>query len=543
MYPSLRLLTLGAVLVTVPSAAKAQAKWVGHEDPCDLDAGHYLVRGSMQYMQQAVETRFPDQRDSRLAEAHRVLTEAVTSAGRETDAAVWYYFGRYYVEKNDPAGADSAFRRAEALAPSCASDIARHRQRVGPLALNEGLRTWGQQHLDSAATHFRLARRLMPGNAEVPLYLSIMYAGAGQLDSAGKYLHEGLEQAGTDEAYAVRRKEAMKQLAQAHEARAYQDQTVIRGPQARITRDTIQPTIDRDSTAFAQMVGRVQDIRAGGRQLDPQSLQAFQQESTTVAGRLASARMTRDSVHRQAAADSQAAAVVLDPAITAYAAFLDAYPDDGESVMKLARLYSAAGRRTALAGLIERVTTSDAVSATDMVQGALTLSNDGQDAAAERLLDAALARNPYDYNALYVLARILYTRRDTARLPEIARRLRTIDPLSQNAMRTTAMAFDAAGQRDSVQHYLARADTGIGWNVNVTQFTPRDSSTALSGAVSNVARRPLPPVTLVFEFLDAGGQVLFSETVEVPALEPRGRERISVRPDRGGAVAWRYRRR
>ena len=542
MVPSMRLLTLGAVLLTVPSVVTAQAKWVGHEEPCELNAGHYLLRGSTQYLQQAVETRFPDQRDARLAEAYRVLTEAIGSAGQDSEAAAWYYLGRYYVEKNEPAGADSAFGRAEELAPSCKDDIASHRRRVGPIALNEGLRAWGEQHVDSAATYLRLAHHLMPDNAEVPLYLGIMYATSGPLDSAEMYVRQGLEQAGADAAYAVRRKEAMKELAQAYEARAYQDETVIRGPQARIARDTIQPTIERDSTVFAQMVGRVQAIRAGGRQLDPQSLQAFQQESTTVASRLDRARTARDSVHRQAVADSQAAAEVLDPAIEAFKAFVEAYPDEGEAAMKLARLYSAAGRRTALTTLIERVATSEAVSATDMVQGALTLSNDGQAAAAERLLDAALTRNPYDYNALYVLARLLYSRRDAERLPEVAQRLRALDPLSQNAMRTTAMAFDVLGQRDSVSHYVARADTGIGWNVNVTQFTPRDSSTVLAGAVSSVARGPLPPVTLVFEFLDTEGQVLFSETVDVPALEPRARERISVRLDKGGAAAWRYSR-
>lgn len=538
-----RPLSVGAALLgLLPGALTAQAKWVGHEDPCDLSTGHYLVRGAIVYLQQAVETRFPDQRGERLAEAHRVLTDAVTTAGLESDPAAWYYFGRYYVETNDAAGADSAFRNVEEMVPSCAADLAQYRRKVGPLALNEAMRAWGERQPDSAAAFFRLARGLMPGNAEVPLQYATMAATVGWLDTAETWARRGLEEAGDDTAFAARRRETLLEIARAREAVAYQDQTVIRGPQARITRDTIGEHMARDSSILADMVGRVAEIRGAGRQLDPQSLQAFEQESTAVAGRLDTRRAVRDSVARLAAADSQAAAVVLDPAIRAFRTFVDAYPAEGDAVMKLARLYSAAGHRAALDALIARVGSGDVVSTVDMVQGALTLSNEGQTGPARRLLVAALARNPYDYNALFVLARVLYAARDVDALEPVARQLVGLDPLSQNTMRTLAMAWDLRGQRDSVTHYVALADTGIGWNVNVTQFTPRDSSTVLTGAVVNVGRRALPAITLVFDFLDAGGTALFSETVAVPALEPRNRERISLRLDRGGAVAWRYRR-
>lgn len=538
-----RPLFLSAVLSgLLPGALAGQGKWVGHEEPCTLSTGHYLVRGAVVYLQQAVETRFPDQRGERLAEAHRVLTEAVTSGGLAEDPAVWYYFGRYYVESNDAAGADSAFRRAEAQAPSCAEDIARHRKKVGPLALNDAMRAWGEQKADSAASYFRLARRLMPANAEIPLQYATMAATVGWLDTAEAWVQIGLKEARNDTTYATRRREALKELARAYEAAAYQNPIVVRGPQARVTRDTIGGTVARDSSALADMVGRVNEIRGAGKRLDPQSLQAFQQESTTVAARLAAARAVRDSAGRQAVADSQAAAAVLDPAIRALRAYVTAYPADGEATMKLARLYSAAGHRRALDSLIGVAAASDAVSSVDMVQGALALSNEGQATAARRLLQAALQRNPNDYNALYVLARMLYTARDADALDPVARRLVSLDPLSQNTMRTMAMAWDLRGQRDSVARYVALADTGIGWNVNVTQFTPQDSSTVLSGAVVNVGRRPLPAISLTFEFLDPAGQVLFSETVDVPALEPRSRERISLRLDRGGAAAWRYRR-
>jgi hypothetical protein len=49
-------------------------------------------------------------------------------------------------------------------------------------------------------------------------------------------------------------------------------------------------------------------------------------------------------------------------------------------------------------------------------------------------------------------------------------------------------------------------------------------------------------MTLVFEFLDAGGSVLFRQSAAIPALPPGGRETIQLQSEQGGAVAWRYRR-
>ena len=65
---------------------------------------------------QSAATR-PNTRDRMLEAARDVLTRSITGDGQEKNPAVWYYFGRYYVEMKDGAGADSAFRKALALAP------------------------------------------------------------------------------------------------------------------------------------------------------------------------------------------------------------------------------------------------------------------------------------------------------------------------------------------------------------------------------------------------------------------------------------------
>jgi hypothetical protein len=105
-----------------------------------------------------------------------------------------------------------------------------------------------------------------------------------------------------------------------------------------------------------------------------------------------------------------------------------------------------------------------------------------------------------------------------------------------------ALAFDIAGLTDSAARYLALADTGLGWNVNVLQFQSREQNTTLSGYVRNASRRALPATSLVFDFLDTTGQVLFSTMIPVSALDPNGRQSLAIRLEQGGAAAWRYRR-
>jgi len=127
-------------------------------------------------------------------------------------------------------------------------------------------------------------------------------------------------------------------------------------------------------------------------------------------------------------------------------------------------------------------------------------------------------------------------------LRAIAERRLSLAPLDDNAARAMALAWDLAGTSDSVARWLAVADTGLVWEVHVSQFQSTEHSTTVNGYVANAVPRALQPTRLVFEFLDAGGNMLFAGTSEIPALEPRGRSPINVRVDQGGAASWRYRR-
>ena len=541
MYTLPRSILVAALVTLVSTPATAQGTWVGHADDCDISTGHFLVGGAVLYLKQAVETRFPDEREGRLQEAHRVLIRAVTEGGQADNAGAWYYLGRYYVLTNDPAGADSAFRRAVDLEPTCENDVATYRDRIAPVVLNEALRTWGEGHPDSAIGYFSLARGLAPDDAEAPLYMGMMYSQTGNLDSAAKYVAIGVELARVDTAHADRRKQAQLELARAFETRAYQNPAVTRAPQSRQGRDSVADLVAQDSSRLATMVGRVQEIRAAGRQLDEQSRSAFERESTTVATELAGRRAARDSLATQAAADSAAAVEAVRPAIEQFEGYLEDFPDDVDAAMSLVRLHSAAGNRARLNAVIERITSSGQVDPGALVQGGMTLAGEGQHEAAVRMLETALEANPYDRSALMSVCSSYYALRDGDKLLAAARRLMAGDPLNSNTMRMVARAWVLAGNRDSVDHYVKLADGEIGWHVNVQQFIVRESVTRLNGTVRNLAGRPLPATTLVFEFLDSDGNVVFSSPVELPAMDPRGRERVSIREEQGGVVAWRYR--
>jgi hypothetical protein len=525
--------------------AWAQGTWVGHRQPCKLSTGYFLINGGVMHLKQAVESRFPDQRASRLAEAQQVLLQAITTGGQEENPAAWYYLGRYYAEVLDAAGADSAFRRAVALAPDCASDVASHTAPLAAIALNDALRLWGASQRDSAIAAFALARGLAPDNSEVPLREAQMYASLGDPDAAARALEQGAARvtAAGDTTRAPLLRQTELDVARAYEAQADQRAPVIRTvARTRAARDSIPDPIARDSALLARILKQVGDVRTSGHRLNPQSLASFQRDSTILTERIARERREADSLTTAAVAESTAAVAALQPALRYYERYLARYPEETDAALALLRLYAATGDRAALDSLVRRLVASPTTDEAALVQGGLNLYGDGLAAPATTLLEAALARNPNDERALSVVVRTYYALGRAAPLAAVARRLIGLQPLSAACARAMAMAWDLAGQADSTARYLALADTGLAWNVTITQFNPGEHSTSLNGYVRNVSARTLPTMTLVFEFLDASGAVTFSEPVAVAALEPGARNLIEIRSEQTGAVAWRYRR-
>ena len=527
----------------VPGPAAAQEVWVPHQPPCKLNTGFYLVKGATLHLKLAVESQYADVRASRAAEARKVLDEAILEKGQDQNAAAWYYLGRTYALANDFAGADTAFRRAVALAPECGDDVARYRGRLATLALTDALRTWGAGTRDSAVAFFALARSLDTTDAEIPLYMTMMYAGLQEPDSAARYFRLGLAAAETDTAHAARLRQAELEVARAYESRAATAEPATRTvAQTRLARDTTARQIARDSALLDWIVSDIATMRQEGGRLTPQARAAFERDSTMLADRLAAARAAHDSLAARAAADSGSVTAALAPAAAVYAAYLARHPDDADAALQLLRLQIATGDRAALADVMGRLAASPGASGPTLVQAALSLYGDGLYEDARRMADAALARNPHDHAALGVVTHVTHALGDAAAMRAAAEHRLALAPLDPAAARAVALACDLAGQRDSAIHWLAVADTGLAWNVHVTQFQPTEHAASLNGYVQNAVPRTLPALDLVFEFLGADGSVLAAIPVSIPALEPRGRAPLAVRGEQGGAVSWRYRR-
>ncbi|MDH5197004.1 MAG: hypothetical protein OEY20_07115 [Gemmatimonadota bacterium] len=543
MLSRARLIFAVGVGLLFPASAAAQGVWVPHQPPCKLSTGYYLVKGSQLHLKLAIESRFEDEKESRINEARSVLYEAILEKGQEGNAAAWYYLGRTYAEGKDFDGADSAFRRAVVLEPACAEDVDGHRARLASFALNDALRTWGAGAADSARTFFRQARALDTTDAEVPLYLSIMFSSAQEPDSAAKYLEFGIQAAKSDTGHAQRLRQAYLEVARGYESRALQHTpAALTVGQTRMARDTTGERIASDSALLDRIVTEVSGVRASGGRLNPQALAAFQRDSALLENRLGTARHALDSLQARAAEDSSATVAALAPALRYFSRFIDDYPKDFEVAIQLLRMQATAGDRAALDALVERVAASADAAPSAVVPAAMSLYGDGLYEDAARLLEGSLAHHPNDHAALGLATHVYYAQRNAERLMSIAQQRLALAPLDDGGARAVALAWDVAGQADSARRWVAMADTGLGWHVRVTQFQTTEHSTSVTGYARNARPQALGPLTLLFEFLDDEGGVAFTSSVTIPALEPGGRAPLSVRVDRGGAASWRYRR-
>src|SRR5437762_8621575 len=236
-----------ALCSAVAAPLLAQGGWVTPQPPCEISASHFKVNGGVLHLKAAAEK--PDQRNGQLAEARRVLVEAILQDKQDRNPGAWYYLGRYYFETGDAAGADSALARALALAPQCKQDIDGYRRRLWANTLNGGLAAWQGGKEDSAALLFRLAAHLQPGNPKAFVALAGLYAGKDNYDSALAYYRRTAQTAGNDTAIAKDRKDALGNAARILVGRAQSDPAAQNYARLRASVDSIERGFETDSTA------------------------------------------------------------------------------------------------------------------------------------------------------------------------------------------------------------------------------------------------------------------------------------------------------
>src|SRR6266850_2475039 len=382
-YPTMPSRCAVLVLAALGGAIRlaAQQTWTPPQTPCDLKAGHFRVNSAIVDLRSAAQQ--PITRDRMLQQTLDVLTRTITGDGQDKNPAAWYYLGRYYVEVGDAGGADSAFDRAEALAPQCRQDIDGYRQRLWTDVVNAGLRNWQENRPDSAVRLLRQAVALRPTHPRAFLALGQLYASQDQLDSAAAYLTKGAELAGNDPAFAENKKDALGNVARLALRRVQSDPAAQRWQHTRYSRDSIQRLVAVDSSVLARIDASAASRRARGARLAPADQQAFARDSGARAQGVTEHRTALAARATPAAADSSAAQPVFQAGIQAFRTYLAAYPDAADAVTGLASLYYQSGRA------------SEAEAAFDAIYPS------GGPAAADVLIEARRGRSPEPHHAAH----------------------------------------------------------------------------------------------------------------------------------------------
>ncbi|MDP3911023.1 MAG: tetratricopeptide repeat protein [Gemmatimonadales bacterium] len=526
----------------LPLAAQA---WTPPQPPCDIKPGHFRLNSAVVNLKTAAER--PNTRERMLRQTQDVLIRSITNDGQSENPAAWYYFGRYYVEMKDAAGADSAFRKAVALAPQCREDIDRYRSQLWTDVLAAGMRTWQENKIDSAKALLRQAGALRPNHPRSFWALGQIYVAQNQLDSATIALNQAAAAAGEDTAFADTKKEALGTVARVYARRVQNDPAAQRWQHTRFSRDSIQRLLTIDSIILARVEASSASRRARGARLAPADQQAFSRDSSTRVRGGTERRAALAARAQAVAADSAAAAPAYEPAIAAARTYLQTYPAETEVISILAGLYYQSGR------IGEAQTTFDAVYPAGGTVAPETVLEAGRGALRANLLGTAttllargLERRPFDRDALTDLANGYLALRDSVRLLPVAQRLAAVDPLNRTTLRLLAAGWELRGGgggpgRDSAQKYRDRAEGGLAVEIAVSTFLADSAGYVLSGVASNAGASASPVQRLTFEFLDGQGTVQVSQAIEVPSIPPQGTQPIEIRVPGRGLIAWRYR--
>lgn len=160
---------------------------------CSADKGlHFKVSSAKVYLKTGIETSIDENKNRALASGERVALEAITQNGQDKSAGAWYYLGRIYLQKGDVVGADSAFKRAVALAPDCASDVDKYRHTAWIALINPGIEFLKAEKPDSAQAWFTLANRMYGGAPHAYYYSATIAFDRNDMPTALAYFDSAL---------------------------------------------------------------------------------------------------------------------------------------------------------------------------------------------------------------------------------------------------------------------------------------------------------------------------------------------------------------
>ena len=476
---------------------------------CELKPGHFLVNSGILYLVNASKTKYEDQKVKDLRDAERVLTDAITRNGQDQNPAAWYYLARRAVVINDLPGADTAFARAEALAPRCKDDIQGWRKTLWTPIYNKGVRAYQQGAIDSALYYFKAANAIQRDPSGLNA-IGSLYATRDEVDSAvAYYAAAAAASPGSDTLSArVRREALFNRGAVLNQARRWQEsEAAFREYLAAFPNDV--QAMAGLATAFAQ-TGRRDSALAAYRQVLAQG-------------------------------DSAELRHLFQAGVEMYNA-APQEPDSGSISERCVTERRARLPRTATQRQRAQVETECGRAAADSVKAARAVAEPFLREAAAAF-ESVLKRSAADRNGLFNLTNTYYRLYDGPKMLATAQRLYAVDPMSRNVLLLLAQSWRVQGKTDSTLHYLSIADSGLTAEVAVLNFVNSDQGATWSGSVtSRKDQGQTTPFKLTVEFLDNTGGVVITQSVDVPALDAGATAPIEARAVGKGILAWRYRR-
>jgi tetratricopeptide (TPR) repeat protein len=478
---------IGAAVAAGSAAVAPQAIAQGGFAPptCDLKKGHYLVNSAVLYLQSAYKRGvFPDDKQRYLRDAQRVLLEAIDK-GRADDPAVWYYFGRYYEGMKDVDGADSAFTRAQQLAPQCTADINLHRRFLWAPILNSAVERMRANDLEGAKPLLRQANRVFTTEPLGFYYLGQVFALQSQRDSAISYLERALALA-TDSANA-----ANASYADIRETGSFNVATLF------------QMGIDTARMGRRQQLDSAVFWYREYRKVNPNDAKATAELASVLdqAGRQAEAIALYDTVLMQA--DSMPT--------------LDVF-QTGVAMFRASRFQRAADAFQK--GLERNPYYRDALF--NLANTYLSMAQAAESTATK----ADLPKVQRQYGE---------------QMTPVVERLVTADPANAASLRLLAASYQLRDMPDSTLAVLERAQ-GLVFDLTVSTFSSTGPTTwELKGVIANTKAQPTGVPQITFEFLSEKGEVVQTVTIPPQTIDGEGLASFELKPQGAGIAAWRYR--
>ena len=497
--------------ISVPLAAQqqqsAQNRWA--EPKCELKPNNQLVNQGVLFLKSATTGKFEDQKKKDLADAQRVLVQAITTGGQDKNPAAWYYLARYYIMAGDGEGIDSAFTRAEQLKPDCGGDMDIWRRYVWVPTFNAGIAAWQANNLDSAIASFRRASAILPGEPTGIKYIATLYYNTGKADSAVVYFRKAANAAAADPKFSQDRKDALYNLGRIQ-------QSLQQLPEAQATYREYLALYPNDAEIMAAL-GGVYMAKAAKDSINRDSAFAIYRQIISKGDSMGYFQLYR--------VGAEISGSVPEDPDTSVA---------GSNCRRDSRAKRPPMTAVRIRAHCDSVTSGIAKTYLANSREAFSL--------AAQALDASLKLNPQYRETLIFRANTALGMHDSVTALTMSRRLLAVDPMNKTGIKIMAYAQQQNGKIDSALYYYKLGDSLLVGDVAVSQFDSTDTGREVRGLVTNPREAPNAPYKLVFEFVDLQGQVVATDTVAVAAIQPGQSQQFAMKPTGATIAAWRYRK-